>query len=339
MKALVTGATGFTGYALTERLVRDGWEVAAFVRPSPRVERLKRLGVECIPIDITDAAAVASAYRPVDRVFHVAALYRTEQPDRAEFARVNVGAVRNLLEAAKQKGVGRFVHCSTVGVQGQIDAPPASEDYRTRPNDHYQQTKLEGEQVARRYFADGVPGAVVRPAGIYGPGDLRFLKLFKAIDRGMFVMIGDGRTLYHFTYIDDLVDGFLLVGEHPRALGEVFTIAGPRYTSVREVVDLVADTLGRPRPRLRVPHWPVHAAAVACEAICRPLGIDPPLYPRRVEFFVMDRGFTTAKAERLLGYRARHDLPEGFRKTAEWYRAQGYLQPAPRAPVAATRSR
>lgn len=336
MKALVTGGTGFTGHALTERLVRDGWQVTAFVRPSPRVERLRRLGVECIDVDITDAAAVAEAYRPVDRVFHIAALYRTERPDRTEFTRVNVDAVRNLLAAAKLKGVGRFVHCSTVGVQGQIDAPPAAEDYRTRPNDHYQQTKLEGEEVARRYFADGLPGAVVRPAGIYGPGDLRFLKLFKAIDRGLFVMIGDGRTLYHFTYIDDLVDGFLLVGQHPRALGEVFTIAGPRYTSVCEVVDLVADTLGRSRPRLRVPHWPVHVAAVACEALCRPLGIDPPLYPRRVEFFAMDRGFTTAKAERLLGYRARHDLADGFRKTVEWYRAEGLLPAAPRAATPGT---
>jgi nucleoside-diphosphate-sugar epimerase len=325
MRAIVTGATGFTGQALCRRLLRDGWEVTALVRPSPRVAPLQKLGIRCVETDITDKASVRSAMEPVDHVFHIAAMFRTEDAKVEAFRRVNVDAVDNVASAARAAGVGRFIHCSTVGVQGQIDDPPADETYRIRPNDHYQETKWHGEQVARQHIATGLPGAVVRPAGIYGPGDTRFLKLFRAIERGVFFMIGNGKTLYHLTYIDDLVQGFILAATRPEALGEVFTIAGPRYTTVQEMAETVARILDRKLPRARVPLWPVKLAAHACEAVCKPLGINPPLYPRRVEFFSMDRGFTTAKAERMLGYSPRVDIEEGLARTAQWYRAEGML--------------
>lgn len=293
MHALVTGATGFMGGALTRRLVTQGARVTAFVRSLERAAHLQRLGVECVAVDIGDRDSVANAFKPFDRVFHIAALYRSEDADVGQFARINVDATRHLVEASREHGVGRFIHCSTVGVQGGIDAPPADENYRFHPEDHYQQTKLEGELVAREFMAKGLPGAAVRPAGIYGPGDTRFLKLFKGINRGWFVMIGTGTTLYHFTYIDDLIDGFLVLGE--------------------------------PRPGLRIPAWPVEAAAVVCAARCRPLRINPPLYPRRLEFFTLDRSFTIAKARTRLGYEPRVSLREGFARTAEWRRQQGLL--------------
>jgi dihydroflavonol-4-reductase len=324
MHALVTGATGFTGGALTRRLVAEGARVTAFVRSLERAAHLQRLGVECVAVDIGDRDSVANAFRPFDRVFHIAALYRTEE-DEGQFARINVDATRHLLEASREHGVGRFIHCSTVGVQGGIDAPPADENYRFHPEDHYQQTKMEGELVAREFMAKGLPCAVVRPAGIYGPGDTRFLKLFKGINSGWFAMIGSGKTLYHFTYIDDLIDGFLLAAEKPEALGEVFTIGGAHHVTIREVVDTIADVLGKPRPRLRIPAWPVEAAAVVCAAVCKPLGINPPLYPRRLEFFTLDRSFTIAKARTRLGYEPKVSLRDGFARTAEWYRQQGLL--------------
>jgi len=238
---------------------------------------------------------------------------------------VNVEATQHLLEAASGRNVGRFVHCSTVGVQGEIHDPPADEEYRLAPGDHYQDSKRDGELLAREYFAQGLPGCVVRPVGIYGPGDRRFLKLFRPISRGRFVLIGDGRSLYHLTYIDDLIEGFWLAATVPGALGRVFTIAGPRYTTVRELVDLVAEVLHRPRPRLRVPLAPVKLAATLCEGLCTPLGIAPPLYPRRLDFFELDRAFTTQKAKRMLGYEPRVDLREGLTRTARGYRAAGWI--------------
>jgi nucleoside-diphosphate-sugar epimerase len=324
-KTLVTGATGFTGNALCKRLLKDGERVVAFVRNRSRCEEIEKWGVECRQVDIKEAGAVREGFEDIDTVYHVAAAYRTEHSDHREFRLVNVEGTRHLLDAARSRGVKRFIHCSTVGVQGRIDDPPADEEYRVNPGDHYQQSKLEGEMLARRYFQEGLPGAVVRPVGIYGPGDTRFLKLFGPIRKGYFVMIGSGRTLYHMTFIDDLIEGMVLAGRKPEALNEVFTIAGARYTTVRELVDLIADVLDCPRPRWRIPFAPVFAAAWACDSLLRPLGIEPPLYPRRVEFFHFDRAFSIDKARRLLGYEPRVDLREGLAATAEWYGQQGLI--------------
>ncbi len=321
-KVLVTGATGFTGGKLAERLRSNGEQVVAFVRPTSKADTLKRLGVECRVVDIKNAQDVENNFNGIERVYHIAAAYRAEHVDHEEFRAVNVEATRNLLDAAVKFRVQRFVHCSTVGVQGEIENPPAAEDYRFKPGDHYQQSKLDGELLALEYFRSRLPGAVVRPVGIYGPGDTRFLKLFRPIQRGRFVMIGKGDVLYHMTYIDDLIDGFLLAGTKDAALGEVFTIAGPEYTTIRELVDAIAGILGTNPPRLRVPFLPVYWASVVCDTLCRAIKVSPPLYPRRVEFFELDRAFSTEKAERLLGYRPKVRLAEGLRRTADWYRKE-----------------
>ena len=218
-----------------------------------------------------------------------------------------------------------FVHCSTVGVQGDITDPPADEEYRFQPGDHYQQTKLDGELLARDYFSNGLRGAVFRPVGIYGPGDTRFLKLFRPVNKGTFVMVGSGKTLYHMTYIDDLIDGIILVGTREEALGEVFTLAGGEYTTLAELVNTIADALKKPHPKLRVPFYPVYIASIICDRVCRTLGIEPFLYPRRVEFFYKDRAFDISKAKRLLGFEPKVSLKEGLKKTAQWYQNEGLL--------------
>jgi len=324
-RILVTGATGFTGGALAKRLVERGDDVTAFVRATSDTSKLEAAGVRCVVVDIADADDVKAKFGDYDVVYHIAAAYRSEHSDEEEFFRVNVGATRNLLDAAKARGTGRFVHCSTVGVQGEIRNPPAREEDDAAPGDHYQRSKLEGELLALEYFRDGLPGSVVRPVGIYGPGDTRFLKLFRPVARGKFVMIGNGEVLYHMTYIDDLVTGFLLAGEHPNAVGEVFTIGGPRYTTLNVLVEKVAAACGVDPPRLRVPFAPVYWASVVCDRVCKVIGVNPPLYPRRTEFFHLDRAFSIDKARRLLGYEPRYDLDEGLKRTADWYREEGLL--------------
>lgn len=325
MKALVTGATGFTGTALCERLIRDGWEVSVFVRPSSKKEHLEKLGIRCIQNDITNRESVHWTFPDTDVVFHIAAAYRAELADHREFQRVNVDATRHMLEEAQRRGVSRFVHCSTVGVQGEIEEPPASESYRFKPGDHYQESKLAGEQLALEFAAKGLKVSVVRPVGIYGPGDTRFLKLFRPVAKGHFIMIGSGNSLYHMTYIDDLVDGFLLAATRDEAVGEVFTIAGAEYTSLNELVDRIATAIGVKRRRIHIPLKPVLWASVVCDRVFRSVGLSPPLYPRRVEFFMLDRAFSIDKARRLLGYTPGVSLEDGLRRTAEWYRAENLL--------------
>lgn len=325
-KVLVTGSTGFTGRHLCRRLLQKGYWVRGLARESSNHTDLQKTGVEIVIGDLRDKSSLTRAVKGIDTVYHLAALYRQEGVPKRLFWEVNVEGTKNILEASLGAGVKRFVHCSTVGVQGEIKNPPATEEAPYNPGDEYQRSKCEGEKVALRFFRGGeIPGVVVRPVGIYGPGDTRFLKLFRHIYRGTFRMIGTGQVLYHLTYVEDLVEGLILAGEKGDAVGEVYTIGGEEYVRLDELVGLIAEALGVEKPTRRIPVWPVWAASVLCEAFCRPLRIEPPLHRRRLDFFTKDRAFDISKAKRELGYQPRVDLRTGLKTTADWYREQGWL--------------
>lgn len=324
--AFVTGGTGFTGGRLCEVLAARGWRVTALARPTSRTERLAACGARIVTGDVTQRASFERALEAVDVVFHVAAAFREAKLPDSAYTAVNVEGTRHVIEAAAAAGVGRVVHCSTIGVHGDTGRTPANEDTPFAPPDFYCRSKAEGERLARELFAKhGLPGVVFRPVGIYGPGDTRFLKLFRGLARRRFVMIGSGDVLYHLTYVDDLCDGIVLCGEHPKAPGDVFILGGEGFVTLNELVAAVAQEVkGAPLP-VRVPMPPVLAAAWLCEALCKPFGIEPPLYPRRVEFFRKHRAFDISKAKRVLGYAPRVSLADGVHRTAEWYRSEGLL--------------
>lgn len=325
----VTGANGFTGSYVCKHLVQRGHHVRALVRKTSNLDLLKGIDVELVHGDLANGAigeTLAQNLKGVEVVYHIAAVYRTEGVPKKYFWDVHVEGTRHLLEAARHANVPRFVHCSTVGVQGEIKNPPATEDVPYAPGDVYQESKVDGEKLVRKFFQEHqLPGVVVRPVGIYGPGDTRFLKLFKFIYNGKFRMLGSGKVLYHLTHVDDLARGILLAGEKKAALGEVFTIGGNGYLTLAELVERVAKALNVPAPRKSFPVWPVWLAGLLCEILCRPFGIEPPLYRRRVEFFIKDRAFDISKAKRLLGYQPQVDLDHGLRMTADWYRTQNLL--------------
>ena len=326
MRVLVTGATGFAGGHLARLLAARGHHVRALVRDPDRAGDLIRLGVEALVGDLRDPTSVVRGVADVEVVYHVAALYRQVGLAIDTYRAVNATAVRDIVEAAARAGVRRVVHCSTVGVHGDIKQPPANEDAPLKPGDAYQETKLEGEQLAREAGArHGVEVTIVRPTGIYGPGDRRLLKLFRSVARRRWVTLGSGEISYHLTYIDDLVEGFRLCGEHQAAASRTYILAGGEVTTLNELVALVAEVAGAPRPRLHLPVWPFWMAAAVCEAVCVPFGIEPPIYRRRVDFFTKSRAFDNSRARSEIGYAPKVGLREGIRRTLEWYREHGWL--------------
>jgi len=325
---LVTGATGFTGGHLARRLANEGDRVRALVRDRAKAEALVAAGIDARVGELTSLDDVTAAARGCEQIHHIAAVFRTAGHPESYYREVNVGGARNVLEAARRLGCERVVHCSTVGVHGHIADPPASETYRFGPGDVYQRTKLEGELAAQAAARRGQPVVIVRPGPIYGERDLRFLKLYRAIDRGMFVMIGSGRPKLHLVHIDDLVDGFVLCSHSRAALGEVFILAGPDAPTLNELVRHIARALDAKEPRWRIPVWPVKAAGLVCESVCVPLRIEPPLHRRRVAFFTHHREFDCSKAARRLGYAPRVSVAAGIERVAKWYRAAGYLPQA-----------
>ena len=330
MKVLITGATGFTGGHLATALARRGHDVRALVREKSQARFVTSdaaaAGVVACPGDLTDAAGLREAAEGVEVVYHIAATYREAgQPDTA-YRAINVEGTRHVLEAALAAGARRMVHCSTGGVHGHIAHPPANEDAPFSPGDIYQETKLEAEQMAREFGRTrGLDVVVARPIGIYGPGDMRFLKMFRGIARGRFPMLGQGDAFYHLTYIDDLVEGFRLCGEVPAAAGRTYLLAGPSFTTLNELAETMARELGVAPPRWRLPVWPFWTAGLLCEMICVPLRIEPPLYRRRVDFYTKSRAFDTTRARQELGFAPKVELAEGIRRTIGWYRDQGLL--------------
>ena len=329
MKVLVTGATGFTGGHLAQYLADRGDEVRALVRPKSRARfDASLLAKRVMPCDgdLMDGESVRRAIDGVDVVYHIAATYREAgQPDSA-YRQINIEGTRHVLEAAKACGVKRVVHCSTGGVHGHIANPPANEDAPFNPGDVYQETKLAAEQLAREFGStNGLDVVVVRPIGIYGPGDRRFLTMFRGLARGRFPMIGDGTPFYHLTFIDDLVEGFRLCGSAPAAKGRTYILAGPRYTTLEQLVRMVAKELGVAPPKVHLPVWPFWTAGLVCELICVPLRIEPPIFRRRVDFYTKSRAFDTTRARTEIGFNPKVDLDEGIRRTARWYRSEGLL--------------
>jgi nucleoside-diphosphate-sugar epimerase len=326
-RLLVTGATGFTGSHLAGALAAAGHEVRALVRDGSRLgPALLEAGVTPVAGDLRDRQALAGAVAGADVVYHIAAIYRTAGVPAATYRAVNATAVGELIEAAARAGVRRVVHCSTVGVHGDVERPPADEEAPLKPGDVYQITKLEGERVARETGARlGIEVTIARPTGIYGPGDRRLLKLFRGVARRRWITLGRGEIYYHLTYIDDLVEGFRLCGEHPAAANRTYILAGGEVTTLNALVDLIARAAGVPPPRLHVPVWPVWMAGAACEALCAPFGIEPPLYRRRVDFFTKSRAFSIARARAELGYAPRIALRDGIAQTLDWYRHHGWL--------------
>jgi nucleoside-diphosphate-sugar epimerase len=326
VRVLVTGATGFTGGHLARGLAAGGRQVRALVRDRGRAPHLESSGIEIVVGDIRDERALAEAVAGVDVVYHVAATYRAANIPTETYRAINATAVRQLVEASARGGVRRVVHCSTVGVHGDIEHPPANEDAPLAPGDIYQQTKLEGEGLAREAGRRlGIEVTIARPTGIYGPGDRRLLKLFRGVARRRWITLGSGEIYYHLTYIDDLVEGFRLCGEHPAAAHRTYILAGAEVTTLNELVRIVAEVARVRPPSLHLPVWPFWMAGAVCEAICTPLRVDPPIFRRRVDFFTKSRAFDITRARQEIGYAPGVGLREGISRTLDWYRQHGWL--------------
>jgi dihydroflavonol-4-reductase len=323
---LVTGAAGFLGGHLIRQLLEDGQRVRALVRSPAKAREVLPGTVEIVQGDVTDPASLGPALRDVGVVYHLASTFRTAKVPGSVHYEVHVDGTRNMLEASRKAGVQMFVQCSTCGVHGDVREIPARETTPFAPGDSYQRTKLLGEQLALEYHrAHGLPVTVVRPTTLYGPGDLRLLKMFRGIARRRFPMIGSGETLAHFGFVTDVARGMRLAASNPAAVGEAFLLGGSESRSLSDIYEMIAEAVGtRPLP-VKLPAWPFFAAGAVCELVCTPLRIEPPIFRRRVAFYTKNRAFTVEKATQLLGYEPRVSLEEGIKATADWYAAQGLL--------------
>ncbi len=328
---LVTGAAGFIGGALFKRLMEYQLDVVGTVLYEEEAIQLREKGYRVKVLDLASDECWDDILQGIDVVFNIAALFQEVENTEAMFRKVNVDGTLKLLKVAEKAGVERFVHCSTVGVHGHVKQIPCTEETPYNPMDEYHRTKLEGELAVLKYAKtlanDGMIVTVNRPAMVYGPGDVRMMKLFKAIHSGKFMMIGSGEVLAHLGYIDDQVDSLVLSGVGPREKIhlEAFNIASSRPVTLNELSKYIADAANVKLSKIKIPVFPVWLAGLLCEIICRPIGVKPPIFRRRVGFFTHNRAFDLSKAENLLDYHSKMDAKEGVKITLDWYKEKDLL--------------
>jgi nucleoside-diphosphate-sugar epimerase len=275
---------------------------------------------------VRDPESLLRAFEGADLVFHIAALFREAKHPDSEYWAVNVEGTRNVLDAAMATGIRKVVHCSTIGVHSHIPDPPADEQEAYRPADTYQVTKCEGEKLALEYFRGGrIPGCVIRPAMVWGPGDSRLRKLFRGIQRRRLPIIGSGKTLLHCVDVRDVARAMRLAAERDDNTGEIYIIAGATPIRLDRLFQFIASQLDTALLPFRIPAGPLAILGDVVEAVCKPFGIEPPIYRRRVGFFTKTRCFDVSKAMTELGYRPAGSMEDEVRDIIRSYRELGWL--------------
>ena len=325
-KIAVTGATGFLGSHLCERFIADGDDTYVLVRDIKKSASYEGRAAKVVVGDVADENTMADLMKGADIAVHLVSNFRVASGSPESYQKINVEGTKNALNSARSAGVKRFVYCSTIGVHGNVKESPATEDSPYNPGDLYQETKTEAEKFCLdEAKKEGMEIVVVRPTSMYGPGDMRMLKMFKMLAKRTFFTVGPCQENFHAVYIDDVVNGFIKAINTPGISGQVFFIGGAEYVTLKDYIYTAATAVGAPPPFLHFPYWFFYGAAVICESICVPLRIEPPLHRRRVRFFKNNRAFTIDKARNILGYEPAVSLEEGMKRTVFWYKENGFL--------------
>jgi nucleoside-diphosphate-sugar epimerase len=325
--ALVTGASGFLGGHLTERLVGSGIEVRGLVRDQSKAQWLAELGVDVRDCDISHKDRLASCMDGVDTVFHLAAEVGPAALPMEQFEKANVQGTRNVLEVCRRSGsVKRIVHLSSVAVTGSLHpGEVATEGTTPQPHGRYGITKWRAEQEAHREAQSGLPVVVVRPMWVYGWRSPGAVKLFQMIAHRRMMLIGRALNTIQPIAVEDLIEGLLLCAAVPGIEGQIYQMAGPQVITMEHLCGDIAAALGVRPPSLSIPMPLAQAAAFLFEHFY-PLSMGkPPIDSNKLDIFRIYHAYSNDKAERELGWRPIIPFHEGARRTVAELRARGSL--------------
>ena len=326
---LLTGASGFVGSAIARALVAAGYPVRALVRPSAARANVAGVALDIVEGDIRDAGAVARAMEGARHVVHAAADYRLWAPDADDVFRTNVEGTRTLMTAALRAGVEKIVYTSSVATLApRGDGRAADEASALEESEAigaYKRSKVAAERLVETLVArDGLPAVIVNPSTPIGPRDVRPTPTGRIVVEAacgrMPAFVDTGLNLVH---VDDVAEGHVAALERGR-IGERYILGGQDVLLV-DMLTEIARLVGRRPPRLKLPRGPLYPFAAVAQLIARVTGREPMLTLDGLRMSRYRMFFTSAKAERELGFRAR-PYQQALSDAVEWFRREGYIR-------------
>ena len=325
MKALITGATGFLGGALTRRLHGMSWDVTALGRNASRLDQLESGGIHTLPLDLKDKSAMAAACKGQEIVFHCAA-FPSPWGNFEKFYQANVIGTRNVIRGCEEHKVKRLVYVSTpslyFGYSSRMNVKET--DALPEPVSNYAATKILAEQEVDQAFAKGLPTITIRPRGIFGPEDTVISpRLIPRLQSGRLPLIGDGENVVDLTYIENVVDALLLCAKSPtNTLGKKYNISNGEPIKLWDWLKKICDELDFQFPKIKISYPVAHGLAAALEAACTliPTHPEPPLTRMAVNMIANSTTLDITAAQRDLGYSPHVSMDEGFYKFMEWWK-------------------
>ena len=326
MKAFVTGATGFVGSNLVDRLVELGFDVYCLRRKTSNIQWLKNKNVNFVEGDLFDNEVLENTLKDTDYVFHVAGVVKSKT--REGFYKGNTYATKNLVELTYKSNpnIKRFVFVSSQAVCGpNPDDKPVTEEYIPRPITTYGITKLKSEEEVLK-FKDKIPVSIVRPPAIYGPRDTEILIYFKTFAKGLNSIIGFGDKYLSLIYVEDLVDGIIAASNENIKSGEIFFICSNESYSWDEIAETTSKILNRNPIKIRIPHFVVFTVGTISQSLSIFSKNAATLNIEKCKDITRRRWVcSNEKARKVLGFNPKHSLEQGFQKTIEWYKQNNWL--------------
>ncbi len=318
MKALVTGATGFIGGHLVDHLLNNGFSVRCLARSEKKADKLSAAGIEVVIGDISVLDDLKGICDGMDYVFHAAAMVN-DWGIWDDFAKNTVLGSQNVLRAALQSNVGRFVHISSVDVYDRKymhqDLPPANEK-TLQVHDNWPYYYARAKMLAERevmYFAKlGLLTSIIRPATVYGPGDQTIMPRVIEFLREQPMLVSNYNPVVGLIYIDDLVHLCLKAAESQTSVGRAYNASSDEDISLIKLVHCICSTMNIAYPKLQLPYWLLSFAVKVFETYGRITKTEPMLTQGGLEFFTLDQRFDISKAQRDLDWHPEVSFTDGF---------------------------
>jgi nucleoside-diphosphate-sugar epimerase len=324
--SVVTGASGFVGSHLVDRLISKGHHVKCILRKSSSLRWLENKPVEIINCGLFDKDSLKSVLKDADYLFHVAGVVKAKANE--EYYQGNVETTKVLLDVVSEVNpdIKRVVIVSSQTACGpSLDGIPCTEETKEHPITRYGKSKLAQEQMAKSY-SDRLPISIIRAVAVYGPRDTEIYLVFKTYKQGFMGLIGFNKKLVNLIHVSDLVDGIVLAAENDNAIGQTYFIGSEEYYNWVQIGNVFSKAMGRKALIIRVPHFLVFTVAVFAEFFA--------LFSSKAATFNIEKAkdfvqkywtCDVSKAVNQIGFRQKISLEEGIKQTADWYREVKWL--------------